>query len=121
MSQEGKVRVLVRSRKVPVRTIDLNQTIYTPSGMPMGTTMSRALLYDYVLDEDHLRTIQEARKLASNLCLDLEVIDSARQGIFGRLMASLTGRGTGNPAIEVSPRSSTASSEGSPILAQIRQ
>jgi hypothetical protein len=120
MSSDGKVRVVVKSRKVPARTVDLSETLYTPSGIPMGKRTNRLVLYDYVLDEDHQRTIQEAHKLARRLCLDLEVIDSARQGVFRRMLSAMGRRGSSSPNIEVSP-SSTARPDQSPIAVQARQ
>jgi hypothetical protein len=121
MSSDGKVRVLVKSRKVPARTVDLSETLYTPSGIPIGKRTNRLLLYDYVLDEDHRRTIQEAHELARRLCLDLEVVDSARQGVFRRLLSTLGHRGSSNPIIEVSPSSSMTHPVRSPIPIQARQ
>ena len=107
MSSDGKVRVVVKSRKVPSGMVQLRQTTYLLSGVSMMTRADHHVLYDYVLDEDHQKAIKEARKLASNLCLDLEVIDSGRQGFFGRLLSSLGRRGAGNPTVEVSPPSTT--------------
>jgi len=115
MSPDGKVRVVVRSRKVPADVVEFRQTMYSPSGIPMGTRTSRQVLYKYVLDDDHQRTIEEASRLARSLCLDLEVVDSAKQGFFGRLLLSLGGGGTNAPTVVVSP-SSTAMAESSPAL-----
>jgi len=116
MSSNGKVRVLVKSRKVPTGVIQLHQTTYLFSGIPMKTTrMERRVLYDYVLGEDHQRAVEEARKLAGSLCLDLEVIDSRNQSLFGRLMSFLDGRNGQNPSIEVSPPAVTITSGSSPV------
>ncbi len=114
MSPDGKIKVVVRSRRVPTRIIDLGETLYTPSGIPMGTRVRHSLLYDYVLDRDHQRTIEEARKLANSLCLDLEVVDSARLGFFGRLLSSFSLRGAGNLTVVASPP--TAAADSSPVL-----
>ena len=81
----------------------------------MGTRTNRQLLYKYVLDDDHQRTIEEARRLARSLCLDLEVVDSAKQGFFGRLLLTLGGRGTSAPTVIVSP-SATPMTGSSPAL-----
>jgi len=120
MSTSGKVRVVVRSRRVPARTVDLSETMYTPYGLPMGKRTSRLLLFDYVLDEDHQRTIQEANELARRLCLDLEIVDSARQGVLGRLLSTL-GRGGANPTIEVHSPSSAEQSEQPHISVRARR
>jgi hypothetical protein len=115
MSAGGRVRVVVRSRRVPAGTVQVQQKMYSPYGISVTTT-SRQVLYDYVLDEDHQRAIEEARRLAGNLCLDLEVVDSGRQGFLGRLASSLGRRATGNPTVVVSPTISTVTPEPSPAL-----
>ena len=116
MSPDGKVRVVVRSRRVPADVVEFNQTLFSPSGIPMGTRLTRQVLYRYILDDDHQRTIDEASRLARRLCLDLEVVDSGRQGFFGRLLSSLVRRGASAPTIVVSPSSTTMTSESSPVL-----
>jgi hypothetical protein len=119
MSSNGKVRVLVKSRKVPTGVIQLRQTTYLLSGIPgipMKTTRTEhRVLYDYVLDEDHQRAIEEARKLAGSLCLDLEVIDSRNWSFLGRLLSFLDGRGGGNPSIVVTPPAMATASDSPPI------
>jgi hypothetical protein len=111
MSPEGKVRVVVRSRKVPDSVVAFPQTLYSPSGIPMGTRMNRQVLYKYILDKDHQRTIAEASKLARSLCLDLEVVDSGRQGLLGRLLSSIGRRGASNPTVVVSPSAAPMASD----------
>ena len=109
MSPDGKVKVVVRSRKVPTAVVHLHRQVYSPSGIHLGETTDSKVLYDYVLDEGHRRTITEADKLARSLRLDLVVIDSAKQGFFSRTLSSLGRRGTANPTIEVvSPSSATS-------------
>ena len=107
MSREGKIRVVVRSRKVPARTVDITEPVYSMSGIPMETRRNRLVVYDYVLDEEYNKAIQAGRKLACNLGLEFEVIDASRKGILGRVLSSL-GRGGGRgPTFEV-----TISSKG---------
>lgn len=118
MSSDGKVRVHVKSRRVPAGVVQLRQTTYTFSGIPMATEMNHKVLYDYVLDKDHQRAIEEASKLAGSLCLDLEVIDSGKQGFFSRLLSSFGRGGAGNPTIEVSPPSMALASASRPALPQ---
>ena len=117
MSPDGKVRVVVRSKRVPSGTVTLSETMFTLSGVPMGTRTNQLVLYDYVLDEDHQRTIREAQELARRLCLELEVIDSAKQGLFSRLLSSLGRRGSANPTVEVLTSSLTPSGR-SPAMVQ---
>ncbi len=103
MSPDGKVRVVVKSRRVPSRTFDFSEPVYSPIGMRMGTKSNRLVVYDYVLDEEHRRAIEEGHKLACDLGLDLEVVDRTRSGLFRRVLSSF-GRGrSGEPSIEVRP------------------
>jgi len=118
MSPDGKVRVLVKSRRVPSGMVQLRQTTYLLSGIPMATKIDHKVLYDYVLDEEHQRAIEEARKLAGNLCLDLEVIDSGKQGFLDRLLSSLGRGGSVSPTIEVSPPAMAMDSDSSPVLSR---
>ena len=99
MSSDGKVRVVVKSRRVPSGMVQLRQTTYLFSGIPMTTRTDHRVLYDYILDENHQRAVEGARKLADSLSLGLEVVDSGRQGFFGRLLSSLGRGGAGNPTI----------------------
>jgi len=116
MSSDGKVRVVVRSRKVPADVVEFYQKMYSPSGFPMGTRRSRQVLYRYVLDEDYQRTIEEASELARRLCLDLEVVDSGRQGFLGRLLSSFGRGGASNTTVLVSPPLAAVNSDSSPAM-----
>ena len=118
MSSDGKVRVWVKSRRVPSRVVQIRQTTYLLSGIPMATRTDHRLLYDYILDEDYQRAIEEARKVAGSLSLDLEVIDSGKKGFFGRLLSFLGRGGVGSPTIEVSPPAMAMGSDSSPVLAR---
>ena len=100
----------------PTGVVQLRQTIYSISGIPMATSIDHRVRYDYVLDKDHQRAIEEARKLAGSLCLGLEIIDSGKQGLFGRLWSSFSRGGAGNPTIEVSPPSMAMATNSSPDL-----
>lgn len=118
MSEDGKVRVVVRSRKVPADLVEFHQTLYSTSGISIGTRTNRQLVYRYVLDEDHQRTIEEASKLASRLCLDLEVVDTGRQSLLGRLLSSLGGRATSNPVVVVSPSAAAMAADSSQAVSR---
>jgi hypothetical protein len=91
MVPEGKVRVVVRSRRVPTDTVDFHAPIYSgsTSGILMGSRRKRIVLYDYVLNEDHKRAIEEASNISRRLGLELEVVDASKQGILGRVLTSL--------------------------------
>ena len=102
MSSSGKVRVVVRSRQVPVRTVDFTEPVYSASGVLLWTKKNTRVLYDTVLDEEHKRAIEEGHKLSHKLGLELEVVDASKGGIFRRLLSSL-GIGRPGPTLEVSP------------------
>jgi len=116
MSSDGRVRVVVRSRKVPADLVEFHLKMYSPSGIPLGTRRNRQVLYRYVLDEDHQRTIEEASELARRLCLDLEVVDSGKQGFLGRLLSSLGRMGASNPTVVVSPPVAAVNSDSAKAL-----
>jgi len=103
MTSAGKVRVVVRSRKIPTSIIDLSEPIYSTSGILMGTRKNTVVLYDYVLDDDHRRAIQEGQRLSCNLGLELEVVDVSKGGIFRRVLSSFGFRGSRGPTLEVAP------------------
>jgi hypothetical protein len=116
MKSEGKVRVLVRSRKVPVGTIFHSQPVYSASGVLVGSKPSRFVLYGRSLDDDHRRTIEEAQKLASNLGLGLEVVDESRSGPLSRLLSRFARSGPWYPSIVVSPSPIMVPSDQSPAF-----
>lgn len=105
MISEGKVRVVVRSRKVPIGTIDFREPIYSGStaGLLVGARRNRLVLYGSVLDEQHRRAIEEGDRISRSLGLQLEIVDASKQGILRRLLSSL-GRATPHgPTLVVAP------------------
>ena len=112
MSKAGKVKVVVRSRMVPVRTVEfagnLNYTLgavsspLTNVSVP-GLHRQRAVIFESFLDEEFQRAIDEGERLACNLGLELEVIDESRLGLFRRLLSSLGRDGSGNVDVVISP------------------
>jgi hypothetical protein len=103
LSSSGKVRVVVRSREVPIRTVDFNEPVYSTSGALLWTRKSTLVLYDSVLDEEHKRAIEEGHKLSHKLGLELEVIDASKGGVIRKALSSL-GIGRPGPTLEVSPQ-----------------
>jgi hypothetical protein len=87
MSFTGKVRVMVRSRRVPVETAVIGRPIITPHGM-FGTVPKRTIVYRTKFDQSDEEAIQEGRRLSSDLGLDLEVVDLSRLNPFRRLASS---------------------------------
>jgi hypothetical protein len=100
---EGKVQVVVRSRKMPAETIELNLTRMSYPGTLVAKQRNRAILYRDVLDDEHRRAIQEGRRLADELGLRLEVVDESRSSFFRRVLSSL-GRGSpSSPKLVITP------------------
>lgn len=102
MSSNGKVQVLVRTRRVPIGTATLTTPIYSMSGVFLGSTTSRIVLYGTQLDESHRNAIRESHKLSRKLGLDLEVVD-AKSGPLGRLLSLLRRGISRQPAFLVAP------------------
>jgi hypothetical protein len=105
MSSEGKVRVVVRSRRVPAGTVDFHEPIYSGSaaGLLVGARRSRLVLYSNVLDEQHRKAIEEGNRISQSLGLQLEVVDASRQGILRRMLSSLGRRAPHGPTLLVAP------------------
>ena len=91
MSSSGKVKVVVRSRRVPVRTVEFATHPILPVGTystPIGNFSSaglrreRVVVYESVLDEDQRRAVDEGQRLACNLGLEMEVIDLGEKNLF---------------------------------------
>jgi hypothetical protein len=92
MSAEGSVRVVVASKRSPVRTVNLVRPIYSPTGVLLGSQSSVAVLYGSTLDTSHVRAIKEARRLSCNLGLKLEVVDRSSSNPLRRLISGLVRR-----------------------------
>jgi len=103
MSLNSKVKVVVKSRRVPVGTVDVSLPSYSPSGVFIGLQTRRAVLYDTSLDTTHRKAIEEGRRLSDTLGLQLEVVDASKSGLFDRVLAMLGRNGLDHPAIVVAP------------------
>ena len=105
MTSEGKVQVVVRSRKVPTGTVDFREPIYSGStaGLLVGVRRNRLVLYGSILDEQHRRAIEEGNRISRSLGLRLEIVDASRQGILRRLLSSLGWDTLHGPTLVVAP------------------
>jgi hypothetical protein len=105
MTSEGKVQVVVRSRRVPTGTVDVRQPVYSgsASGILTCTRSNRIVLYDYVLDEDHKRAIEEGRRISRRLGLELVVVDVSKHGVLRRMLSSLALGASRGPTLVVAP------------------
>jgi hypothetical protein len=84
MIASGKVRVIVRSRKVPVSTTVLQHPSYSQSGVLIGSEPHRVVLYEDRFDPEHLEAIENGRKLSGDLGLGFEVVDLSRSSRLRR-------------------------------------
>lgn len=105
MSPEGKVRVLVRSRRVPVRTVTISRPIVSVGGLIVGTQTTSAIVYDTSYDDQHSRAIRAAKKLSCNLDLDFEIVDRSKSNPIRRLISALAGGQSRSPSLTVEPLS----------------
>jgi len=103
MISSGKVQVVVKSRRVPTSMVSISQPIYTLSGIRLGSQKIQRLVYGSVFDQEHQEAIEEGRKLADRLGLDLEVVDTSKLGLVRRILASLGGNLSQRPTLVVSP------------------
>jgi hypothetical protein len=85
---EGKVQVVVRSRRVPSRLIYVNRLQITYSGLWLGGDGGRVVLYESILDDEHKRAVEEGKRLADQLGLELEIIDESKSSLIKRALAS---------------------------------
>ncbi len=118
MSGEGKVRVVIRSRRVPMGIVNRTVPIFTPTGVLVGSTPSQLLVYDTSVDEENQRAISEAQKLARKLGLGLEVFDQARAGLFTRLLLRLGRNGSTSAEVTVPAQPAPMTAASSPTFSR---
>ena len=93
MSTAGKVRVVGRSKRVPVETAVFGRRVVTAHGV-FGAVPRHVILYNSRFDRRDEEAIQEGRRLSSDLGLDLEVVDLSRTSRFKRLALAFLGDGS---------------------------
>ena len=110
MSSKGKVQVVVRSRKVLARTamIDLSRISY--SGVLMPVEKNRVLIYEAALDEDHLKALDDGKRLAEEMGLPFEVVDKSRSNFLRRVASSLGRSPSSSPRLVITRSYSPAAS-----------
>ena len=101
MSPEGKVRVLVRSKGVPVRTFTTSRPIVSAGGLILGTETFTGVVYDTSYDDKNRRAIQAAKELSCNLDLEFEIVDRSKSNPMRRLIYALAGGQSGSPSLTV--------------------
>jgi hypothetical protein len=101
MNADGKVRVVVRSRRVPVRSFSWQTPVYSASGVLQGSETRQGTVYESVLDAPHVRAIEEARRLSNSTGLELEIVDLGRQSLLKRLVGGVLERGVASSLPEI--------------------
>jgi hypothetical protein len=119
MTSDGKVQVVVRSRRVPVRTVDSVVPAIIGAGFLIyrNPPSERAVIYESVLDDEHRRAIEEGQRVANNLGLELQVVDLSKLGFLRRVLSSLGGNGSMGLNVIASPSSQIPASSR-PVLTQ---
>ncbi|HUK79583.1 MAG TPA: hypothetical protein VLU91_02840 [Nitrososphaerales archaeon] len=103
MSSGGRVKVVVKSRRVPIRSLEVSHPVFTPSGMLVGATKKRVVVYGFALDEGYRRAIEEGNRLSSSLGLELEVVDTSKSGLLRRVLSHIQRRSLALPTFMVTP------------------
>ena len=102
-SARGKVQVVVRSRRVPARLLEFASTQVSYPSAFVGTVRNRVVRYESRLDEEHLKAIEEGKKLADQMGLELEVIDGSRWNLFRRALFPFTRGRPPPPKLVITP------------------
>jgi hypothetical protein len=92
-TSNGKLQIVVRSRKVLVRIEKFDVPVMTQDGRVRFFNKGTLKVYDYVFDDAQSRALRETRELASRSGLTLEVTDLTRQGLLTRMLRSALRKG----------------------------
>jgi hypothetical protein len=98
---EGKVRVVVRSRKVPAAVVPLRVREISFAGTWYPERLGRSVVYGAKLDEEHQRAIADGRRVADQLGLQLEIIDLSKASALRRALAAIGSRFDQSPRLMV--------------------
>ena len=113
----GVLKVVVRGKKEPVKRIAISRPFYSATGVPLGSHVSFGVVYGTSFDQASSLAIDEARKISSRLCMELEVVRRGGPGLLRRAMSSLAPRSRPEQTVVYSLESAgLASSGASPDL-----
>ena len=102
MTPKGEVRLVLSSRRVPVRTVSVPTPVNTQTGLYFAPVSERRVVYDLVYDASQLEAMEEAKRLSEQLGLRLKVIDQSRISPFRRVLSRLTAHhGSGGPTLSL--------------------
>jgi len=99
---ESNIRVLVKSKRVPIITID-NTLQVLPIGSFVLLTSSKRMIvaHENVLDAYQERVLESVRRFARNNGMQVEVKDVAKENILEQLLRRLIGQRIDRIAISV--------------------
>lgn len=118
MTGEGKIQVVVKSRKVPTGIVVRNEPIFTTSGVLLGHQPRRMILYETTLDDSQKRTVEGAQRLAASLGLELEVVDESVLGFLGRVLSKFNRGGYRYSSAGVHPSRDMVSLDAPPAISR---
>jgi len=87
----GKLRLVLRSKRVLVRTENYESSGVTSNSLTawngqVFSTRRRVMVYDYVYDERQKQALEGVRELATKMGLVLEVTDLSRRSALRRIL-----------------------------------
>ena len=86
-SSESNIRVLVRSRRVPVVTCDNTLQVLPIGSLVLLTSSKRRIIaHENVLDDYQEIVLESVRRFARNNGMQVEVKDVAKENILKRLL-----------------------------------
>jgi hypothetical protein len=78
--------------------------------MSLGSVSHREIIYETRLEEDHVKAIEDGRRLADQLGLKLEIIDESRLSLARRVLTLLVGGLSQSPKLVITPSYAPVSS-----------
>ena len=91
-TSNGKLQLVVRSKKVLARTERFDVPVMMQDGRVSFINRGTLKVYDYLFDATQEKALREARDLACRSGMTLEVTDLTRQSPFRRIARLLLGR-----------------------------
>ncbi len=85
----GQIRVVVRSRRIPVALTEFELPSYATLYGFAHQAKRKSIAYEYVLEEEEKRILEEVRDVAQRSGVGLEVIDLGRAGLLSRIFRRL--------------------------------
>ena len=99
---KNEIRVVVESKKVPSRIVQVKYSSHAGSLglLPVSVTRS-VIIYDYELDEEQSKVLDEARKLSDSSGACLKIVDLARVSGIRRVVRRIIGGGSQVPLVTI--------------------